>query len=317
MPPARMDATGRSSRNPSPAAFRFGGVMEHTVRTIATQSLDTTTAANGTLDKAQIRILHGLHTRYAEQLTSAIRELAAAQTVNLASLEEATAVNHLTRHGQPEHVMSFSGLHPHAGRLELYGDLPHAMLNHLLNCHDSRGQQRRMSEIEIQLLNKSIEPLLDLYADCWQDVAAFRLHPEELALSPQAGESLYVATYNVTLADGAGQLVIALRLSAWTEILAQHAQPAAEEIPPLRQNLGMLGAIGDTTLDAHAMLGSTRISIGDYLGLRVGDVICLDQDANAPVEIQVGKRTKLSGQAHIQNGKYVVTIDRFAARGGE
>jgi flagellar motor switch protein FliM len=220
---------------------------------------------------------------------------------------------HLARHGQPVHVMSFTALQPDAGRLEFYGGLAGAMLLHLLNFRDTQGAPaRRMSEIEIQLLNKTIEPLLDLYADCWREETPLRIYPEEQS-SLAYGDSLYAATYNVTLAEGEGELVVVLRLSAWMDVLGQHV----EEPPKLPQNLGMLGAIGDTTLNGRAILGNTHLSIGDYLSLRVGDVICLDQHADAPVEIQIGKRAKLSGQAHIENGKYVISVDRIPARGGE
>ena len=76
------------------------------------------------------------------------------------------------------------------------------------------------------------------------------------------------------------------------------------------RNLDLLDAIGDSALTARAVLGTTRISISDLLSLRAGDVICLDQDADAPVEIHVGDRARLLGEARIRNGRYVVTVQR-------
>lgn len=275
-------------------------------------------AQSGWLEKEQTRILHAVHANFAPQLAEALRDLAPVKAITLVSLEETTPERHAARHGQPEHVLTFSSAQPDAGRLEFHGELAGAMLDQLLNCRGTMGHERRqMSEIEVQLLNKTIEPLLDIYAACWRGQATFPVKVQVRAAELAPGEPLYAATYSVTLADGAGQLIVVLRLSACVEALGPATAPSHKVSTMPARNLGLLGVIGDTTLCARTLLGNTRISIAEFLDLRVGDVICLEQDADAPVEIRVGNQARLRGEARIHNGRYLVTITDIAARGGE
>ena len=275
-----------------------------------------TAAQSGSLDKHQTRVLHAVHAHYAPQLAETLRELAPVQSVTLCSIEETTPVAH-ARHGVPEHTLSFAAAQPDAGRLEFYSGLAGVMLDHLLNYRGANGGRRQMSEIEVQLLGKTIEPLVDVYASCWRGQAELPIRIQEREVELKAGDPLYVATYNITLTEGTAQLVVVLRLSACADVLGALA-PAPQETPTMSfRNLGLLGAIGDTMLSARALLGNTTISIAEFLDLRVGDVICLDQDAGAPVEIRVGNQAKLLGEARIQSGKYLVTVKQSAAKGGE
>jgi len=275
-----------------------------------------TAAQSGSLNKNQLRVLHAVHANYAPQLAEILRELAPVQSVTLSSLEETTPVAH-ARHGAPEHTLSFAAAQPDAGRLEFYGGLAGAMLDHLLNYRGAVRQRRQMSDIETQLLGKTIEPLVDVYASCWSGQVELPIRHQERAVELTAGEPLFVATYTITLAEGSAQLVVVLRLSACAGVLGAVAPPHQEAPTMSFRNLGLLGAIGDTMLSARALLGNTKISIAEFLDLRVGDVICLDQDAGAPVEIRVGNQAKLLGDARIQGGKYLVTVTQSAAKGGE
>lgn len=276
-----------------------------------------TAAQSGSLAKSQTRILHAVHANYAPQLAEALRELAPVQSVILFSIEESTPALLAARHGVPEHTLSFAAAQPDAGRLEFYGGLAGAMLDHLLNYRGAVNERRQMSDIETQLLGKTIEPLVDVYASCWRGQAELPIRFQERTVELKAGEPLFVATYHITLAEGSAQLVVVLRLSACADVLGAVAPPP-QEIPTMSfRNLGLLGAIGDTMLSARALLGNTRISIAEFLDLRVGDVICLDQDAGAAVEIRVGNQAKLLGEARIQSGKYLVTVSQSAAKGGE
>ena len=261
------------------------------------------------LSKAQARQLHSLHAQFAGELAELLRQTLGAQGVSLVALEETTIAAYAARDARPDYVLPFATARPQAGRLELFGGLAQAMLDAVLNFRGLTPEPHAMSEIEEQLLSKQLELLLSRYAACWP---CGPIRADASPVAPALHEPIFVATFNVTLPEATGHLAIVLRLAAWRELLDREPVETAAGQP----NIGMLGAIGDTTLQARALLGSTRICVEDFISLRVGDVICLDQDADAPVEVRVGNRTKLYGAARIQNGKYVVTIEQIAARGG-
>ena len=77
---------------------------------------------------------------------------------------------------------------------------------------------------------------------------------------------------------------------------------------------GLLDVIGDCVLPARVLLGSTRMTVADLLSLHTGDIICLDQDQDAPLEIHISGRPKLLGQAQVQHGQITVTIEKTAPK---
>lgn len=290
--------------------------MEIDVRHIFNTRIPASSAlsAEQGLDADQLRILHALHADTAARLQDAIHELLPAATVSLVSLEETTFARHAAGQGVAEYAASFSAHSAQAGRLELGDGLSMALLDSLLGYQGALvGETRSLSDIELSLLHSAVDSLLGAYAQAWRDVVPCRFARDN-GECPAAGEAIYAATFSVSTHASAGRISILLRLPAWADALGKLPRQTEEPVPSNR-NFGLLDAIGDTMLTARAVLGSTRLCIGDFLSLRPGDVICLDQDATAPVEVHVGQKTRLQGQARIQNGKYLITIERTAARG--
>jgi len=266
------------------------------------------------LDSEQLRILHALHADSATRLHEAMDSLLGSATVSLMSLEETTFARHAAGQGVSEYATSFAAHAPQAGRLELGDGMAALLLDALLGSQGTvASEPRPLSDIEVSLLHGAVDNLLAAYALAWRDVAPCRL-TRDGGECPAAGEAVYAATFGITTPHGGvGRLSLLLRLGAWSEVLRKlSVRPAMEAAG---RNFGLLDAIGDTTLTARAVLGTTRLCIGDFLSLRPGDVICLDQDAAAPVEVHVGSKSRLVGQARIQNGKYVITVERTVTRG--
>ncbi len=82
-----------------------------------------------------------------------------------------------------------------------------------------------------------------------------------------------------------------------------------DEVSP-RQNsrgAGKIDLLLDTTVEVSAVLGSTRMPIGELLRMGVGSVIGLDREAGQPVDLL------LNGVAFAK-GHLVVVEDRMAVR---
>ena len=66
----------------------------------------------------------------------------------------------------------------------------------------------------------------------------------------------------------------------------------------------------DTYVDLKVDLGETEITLRDLMGLKLGDVISLDQDANGEFEVQVEGVSKYKGLYGINHGSVAVQVTK-------
>ncbi|MBE3555391.1 MAG: FliM/FliN family flagellar motor switch protein, partial [Thermicanus sp.] len=67
----------------------------------------------------------------------------------------------------------------------------------------------------------------------------------------------------------------------------------------------------------RVLLGSTTITIGDFIHLTKGDVIHLDQGIDDALPILLGEKKKFLGRPGIYNGRLAVRIDEIVKEGEE
>ena len=107
--------------------------------------------------------------------------------------------------------------------------------------------------------------------------------------------------------------MVALRISNWDEVIDKAAPRATEANAPV-MHPGLLQVIGECNVTAHAVLGCTKISVSDLLSIRPGDIICLDRQVDAPLDIRIGERTKFLGSVQVEQRKFVVTVESISPR---
>jgi flagellar motor switch protein FliM len=73
-----------------------------------------------------------------------------------------------------------------------------------------------------------------------------------------------------------------------------------------------------TTVDVVAVFGSGSLTIREFLNLRVGDVIALDQEVDAPSSLRVGGHTKFLARPGLAGRRRAVQVlDHAAERTAE
>ncbi len=267
---------------------------------------------SGTRKKESTRMLQAVHASLAHHLTQALSRYLDAPTVALTLLEETTFTRYLVRHGAPGWAITFAHETTPMGRIHLTHSLAQLIVDHLLGYQGERViPQGPLSAIEIHLLHQLTYPLLTAYADAWGRYLDIAWQSQEDA-DGDPNEPLYLASFEVGTPRGHGQLDVLLRLPAWTPFLDE-ACSQRHAAATTSTNARMLDSLGACQIHASVILGRTAISVGDLLDLRVGDIICLDQDPGAPVEVRVGAQAKFLGNVHVENDHFVLTVDRLLA----
>src|SRR5690606_39455911 len=73
----------------------------------------------------------------------------------------------------------------------------------------------------------------------------------------------------------------------------------------------------DEILQFIAELGSSNISVADFLSLSLGEVIELNANINAPMVVKIGNKPKFLGQAETKNKRMAVQILEEIKEGNE
>jgi flagellar motor switch protein FliM len=264
------------------------------------------------LTREQVRRLQRLHAALAPVLQTALRALIPDAGVTLLSLTDTVAGAYAPVAGRFDCQAGFRAALPDAGLLECCDALAWALVSRQLgSTDDPTPTTRGLSEIERQLWLAAVEPLLAAYANGWPVELRVRAALEADPTLLPADEPVFAAVYAVTASGLDGRLAVLLRLPAWRAALAPlDAPPPAE---PVRHEL--LDAISDVQVPALVLLGSTTVTIRDMLALQPGDIICLDQPADAPLEVRINAQPRLTGRASLEHNRYVITVDTILPGG--
>lgn len=183
---------------------------------------------------------------------------------------------------------------------------------------------RELTEIEISVMRKLNERLLQNLTYAWEGV--FDIDPQLVGLetntqfsqlySPSETTAVVTLTSNIL---GQKSLIylclpyivlepIISKLSAQTWFANASAAGKGSDLRPL-----IVDQLKKTELELTAVLGTTDISVREFLQLREGDVIPLDNVVNDNIELWVGHRRKFAVQPGIvasKKGAYIKSIYR-------
>jgi flagellar motor switch protein FliM len=253
----------------------------------------------------QVSLLHRVHADAAALLAVAVRRLLpdAALSVQSFSITTFAAAPVKT------HTLPFSAESGPNGLLTCSPVLLTLILDHLLGCEGiATPTSEAMSELTREFLHETLSALLPAYAQAWTRHHPLTFRREVAEEFPGGDTPVFVAAFSVAASHNRGTFSIVLPLPAWAPLLAACAPTPAPPRRELPLDSPLLQAIGNCQLPVRAMLGSTTVSVEELLGLQSGDIICLDQDADAPVDIRIGNQPKLQGRAQVVDGQYYITV---------
>ncbi len=286
--------------------------MHHRLFAPTPQSRPPAPSDAPTLTRDQLRRLQRLHAALAPVLQNALRGAIPEATLTLLSLTDTVAGDYAPVAGHFDCQAGFRAALSDAGLLDCCDALAWAFVSRQLGCGDEPPPAgRTLSEIERQLWLGALEPVLDAYAAGWPASLRVRAALETDPSALPADEPIFAAVYAVAAPGLEGHLGVVLRLPAWRTVLDALNEPLPTE--PVRHEL--LSAISDVRFPAQVLLGATHVTIRDMLQLQTGDIICLDQPADAPLQVRINEQPRLTGRATLEHNRYVITVETILPGG--
>jgi flagellar motor switch protein FliM len=190
------------------------------------------------------------------------------------------------------------------------------------------GEARTFTEIEMTLLRRIVEKMLELFTEAWQNVIELTPSLEKIESNPQfaqiisPSETIALITLNMAIGDAEGMFNICiphLAIEAIAEKLSTKLWFSNTQREGMHESNSEM--IEERLRKAYVILkaemGTSILTVDELVGLQVGDVIKIDTFTNNEARIKVGSVLKFNCQPGLVNNKVAVKITGVKKDGEE
>ncbi|MBO9609167.1 MAG: flagellar motor switch protein FliM [Paenibacillaceae bacterium] len=227
-------------------------------------------------------------------------------------------------------ILNIFEAEPLEGRmvLEVHPNVAYAMLDRLLGgVGASPAKINALTEIETIIMEKIFSRALDTLQEAWKTVLDLYPRLEALETNPQfmqiasANDTIALISLSTKIGDTTGMINLCIphvviepvmpRLSVHHMFVTHKRMKSSEESEALQAR------VSKAKLPIIAELGESQISVREFLGLAVGDVIALTKQVDEGLQIKVGEKLKYIGSPGTVKGKVAVQITDIVNEGVE
>jgi flagellar motor switch protein FliM len=280
--------------------------------------------------KDHIRSLTRIHENFARFLTTYFSaQLRTFVQINVVQVEQ-LPYDEFIRSIPKMTILNIFEAEPLEGRmvLEVHPNVAFAMIDRLLGgAGTSPGKINSLTEIETIVMERIFSRALDTLQEAWRTILDVSPRLEALETNPQfmqivsPNETIALISLSTKIGDTSGMINLCIphvviepimqRLSGHHWFVSQKKTRAPEEEQVLQARLTK------AKLPLITELGTSTISVREFLGLMAGDVISLNKAVDDPLHIRVGEKLKFMGTPGTQRGKLAVQITEIVTEGEE
>ncbi|MCC3376229.1 flagellar motor switch protein FliM [Cohnella sp. REN36] len=280
--------------------------------------------------KDHIRSLTRIHENFARFLTTYFSaQLRTFVQINVVQVEQ-LPYDEFIRSIPKMTILNIFEAEPLEGRmvLEVHPNVAFAMLDRLLGGAGSAPTKiGSLTEIETIIMEKIFSRALETLQEAWKTVLDLEPRLEALETNPQfmqivsPNETIALISLSTKIGDTTGMINLCIphvviepimpKLSVHHWFVSQKKTRAPEEQRHLEQR------VSKAKLPVIAELGSSKISVHEFLNLAVGDVIALHKSTGSGLDIKVGDKLKFIGSPGTVRDKMAVQIDEIVSEGVE
>lgn len=226
-------------------------------------------------------------------------------------------------------ILNIFEAEPLEGRMvmEVHPNIAFAMLDRMLGGFGTAPTKiTTLTEIETTIMERIFSRCFESLQEAWKTVLDINPRMEGLETNPQfmqivsPNETIALISLSTKIGDTTGMINLCILTSFLNRLcqgfpsingLYQKKVRDEVELEAIRSRVNM------AQLPIVAELGESRLSIAEFLGLSVGDVISLNKTVDAGLSIKVGDRLKFIGSPGMIKDRVAVQIDEIVSEGVE
>ncbi|BBH20865.1 flagellar motor switch protein FliM [Paenibacillus baekrokdamisoli] len=280
--------------------------------------------------KDHIRSLTRIHENFARYLTTYFSaQLRTFVQINVVQVEQ-LPYDEFIRSIPKMTILNIFEAEPLEGRmvLEVHPNVAYAMLDRMLGGQGTAPSKiNALTEIETIIMERIFSRAFESLQEAWKQIIDISPRMEALETNPQfmqivsPNETIALISLSTKIGETTGMINLCIphvviepimpRLSVHHWFVSQKKTRAPEELEVLKQR------VSKAKLSIVCELGQSSISIREFLGLAIGDVISLNKPIDQGLDIKVGDKLKFIGTAGSIKEKLAVQIDEVVSEGVE
>ncbi len=222
-------------------------------------------------------------------------------------------------------IVNFSPL-PGNIIIELATNLGYAMVDRMLGGPGvPLEKNREFSEIEMTIIEKIIVVCMQLMREPWKNVLDISPYIDRVETNSQfaqiiaPNDMIAIVTMNMKIGDVEGFMNICLPYFTLEDIMDRlntkywYANMQESHDESYEEHIGSL--IKRVDIPIKAVLGKNKISVSDFVGLQVGDVIRLDSHVENELDVYVGNIKKFTAMPGASKDRYAVRVTTVLREG--
>ncbi len=203
--------------------------------------------------------------------------------------------------------------------IEIASNLGYAMVDRMLG---GRGEPidktREFSEIELLIIERIIAVCVNHLREPWENVVDIHPHLERIETNSQyaqiisPSEMIAIVTINLKIGDVEGLMNICLPYITLEDVMDKlntkywFSNMTSHDETDYSESIEAL--INRAQIPIKAVLGKSSISVNDFMGLQLGDVIRLNRKVDDELDIYVGNIRKFTAMPGSSGDEYAVRI---------
>ncbi len=183
----------------------------------------------------------------------------------------------------------------------------------------NKVEGKDFTPIELSIVRKVVELAIEDLESAWASVERIdcsfvrtEVNPQFVGIVPPT-DVVIASTFDVELENANGTITLVIPYSTIEPIkqkLSSGFQVESDQTDKKLWTSIIKDQLVDTEVELKVDLGTTEITLQELMGLKVGDVIPLDQDSTGEFDVQVEGTKKFKGYYGINHGTVAVQITR-------
>lgn len=211
--------------------------------------------------------------------------------------------------------------------IEIASNIGFAMVDRLLGgAGNPLDKTRDFSEIELVILERMYNVCVNLLREPWQNVVNIVPRLERIETNSQfaqiisPSEMIAIITINLKIGDIEGLINVCLPFAVLEPVMDKlntkywFSTMQNKDVNTYEDAISTL--ISKAQIPVKAVLGTSQISVNDFLSLNIGDIIKLDTKVDQELDIYVGNIDKFKALPGSANDKYAIRLTKVL-RGDE
>lgn len=218
-------------------------------------------------------------------------------------------------------ILSIINFAPLSGNIlmELSLNIGYVIIDRMLGGQGTALERTKdFSEIEMAILEKILVVCMQLLREPWKNVVEINPVLDRIETNPQfaqiiaPSDMIAIVTLNVKIGEVEGMMNICLPYFTLEDIMdnlnTKFWYSTIHEAGDENYEEHVEALVRRVSVPVRAVLGTSRVSVNDFMNLQLGDIIRLDSEIDGDLMVYVGNIKKFTAVPGSSKEKYAVQV---------